>query len=68
MTTSAAQRATTGRPKGSRNKPKAPKPAGLTPPAQYDRMRAPIWTHSPSAPVRDGAEDHKCIASRGYRC
>lgn len=66
----AEQRITAGRPKGSRNKPKAQatKPFGMTPPAQYDRMRAPVWTRSPAPPVRDGALDHQRIESRGFRC
>ena len=44
------------------------RPLGAVPPAQYDRMRAPVWTGSPSAPVRDGVLNHKSIASRGFRC
>ena len=55
-----------GRPVGS--KPTQPRPANVVPPAQYDRMRAPIWTATPAAPARPGALDHARIESRGYRC
>ncbi len=40
----------------------------LTPPAQYDRMRAPVWTHNPAPAARAGADGHKSIGSRGVRC
>lgn len=46
---------------------KAPlRPEGLVPPAQYDHMRAPVWTQTLSAPARAGADDHKRHASRGF--
>ncbi|WP_146749187.1 hypothetical protein [Paracidovorax anthurii] len=60
-------RAPTGRPRGSRNRPK-PVQNNLVEPAQYDRMRAPIWTTNPAPATRAGADDHKHIASRGWRC
>lgn len=44
----------------------AQRPDNLVQPAQYDRMRAPIWTQSLSAPARAGADDHKRHASRGF--
>ncbi|GKS97013.1 hypothetical protein [Acidovorax sp. SUPP2825] len=42
--------------------------AGAVEPAQYDRMRAPVWTTNPAPATRAGADDHQRIASRGYRC
>lgn len=42
------------------------KPAGLVPPARYDRMHAPLYQPSPEAPRRPGADDHYRHASRGF--
>lgn len=62
-------KASAGRPLGSLNKPKPhARPANLVPAAQYDRMRAPVWTATPAAPVRAGALNHMSIESRGFRC
>lgn len=55
-----------GRPPGPSKQ--IPKPANPVPPPQYDRMRAPVWTTSPTAPVRAGALNHKSIESKGFRC
>ena len=55
-----------GRPRD--DAPRTPRPANTVPPAQYNCMSAPVWTQQHAAPVRDGALDHKHIASRGYRC
>lgn len=55
-----------GRPQG--RKPTPPRPANAVPPAQYDRMRAPVWTANPAAPTRAGALNHTRIESRGFRC
>jgi hypothetical protein len=44
------------------------RPADAVPAPQYDRMRAPVWTHNPAPPARAGADAHKGIGSRGYRC
>ena len=55
-----------GRPRG-KVQPTA-RIANAVPPAQYDRMRAPVWTQTLTTPVRDGALDHQQVASRGYRC
>ncbi len=55
-----------GRPPG--RKPAPPRPANAVPPAQYDRMRAPVWTANPAAPTRAGALNHTRIESRGFRC
>ena len=55
-----------GRPAGP--KPTPPRPANAVPPAQYDRMRAPVWTANPAAPSRAGALNHQRIESRGFRC
>ena len=58
-----------GRPLGSLNKSKPrARPANVVPAAQYDRMRAPVWTVTPAAPVRAGALNHMSIESRGFRC
>ena len=55
-----------GRPRGpAKAEPSATNP---TPPAQYDRMRAPVWTHNPAPAARAGADAHKSIGSRGFRC
>ncbi|MBP3979914.1 MULTISPECIES: hypothetical protein [Acidovorax] len=64
-----ATRAPIGRPLGSLNKPKPhARPTNVVPAAQYDRMRAPVWTAIPAAPVRAGALNHMSIESRGFRC
>lgn len=55
-----------GRPRGPA-KPKL-RDANTVPAPQYDRMRAPVWTQTPAAPVRSGALDHQRIGSRGFRC
>lgn len=55
-----------GRPPG--RTPTPPRPANAVPPAQYDRMRAPVWTANPAAPARAGALNHTRIESRGFRC
>lgn len=44
------------------------RPANPVRAAQYDLMRAPVWTTSPAPATRAGADDHKRIDSRGYRC
>ena len=61
---------TTSRQLPGRGRPRddAPRLANTVPPAQYNCMSAPVWTQQYAAPVRDGALDHKHIASRGYRC
>ncbi|ASI69894.1 hypothetical protein BA022_15860 [Diaphorobacter nitroreducens] len=55
-----------GRPRGKVQP--TPRLAGAVPPAQYDVMRAPTWTTSPAPAARAGADDHKRIQSRGFRC
>lgn len=55
-----------GRPRG-KVQPKA-RVANAVPPAQYNRMAAPVWTQPLAPPARDGALDHQHITSRGYRC
>ncbi|GKT22551.1 hypothetical protein [Acidovorax sp. SUPP3334] len=57
---------TKGRPRGKVQAP--PRPEDAVPPAQYDRMRAPAWTRNPAPAARAGADDHRRIESRGYRC
>ncbi|WCM88539.1 hypothetical protein [Acidovorax sp. NCPPB 3576] len=44
------------------------RPEGAVEPAQYDRMRAPVWTTNPAPATRAGANDHRRIDSRSYRC
>lgn len=39
------------------------KPAGLVPPARYDRMSAPLLQSTPEPPRRAGADDHYRYAS-----
>lgn len=40
----------------------------IAPAPRYDRMRAPVLTSPPAAPLRAGANDHKRIASFGVHC
>jgi hypothetical protein len=40
----------------------------IAPAPRYDRMRAPVLTSPPAAPLRAGADDHKRIASFGVHC
>lgn len=40
----------------------------LTPSAQYDRLRAPVYVPTQFAPARSGCQDFKRLASVGDRC
>ena len=42
--------------------------ANVVPPAQYNRMAAPVLNEPLAAPARAGALDHQNIESRGFRC
>ena len=64
MNSNTHERPTRGRPRDTVQPPAA----NVVKPQQYDHMRAPVWTQTLSAPVRDGALDHQNIESRGFRC
>lgn len=43
-------------------------PGQITPPRQFDVMRAPLYRSSPGPALRPGALDFQQYASRGVRC
>lgn len=55
-----------GRPRGPVQP--ARRAADLVPPAQYNRMGAPVWRPASAPAGRPGADDHKRFESRGFRC
>jgi len=40
----------------------------VTPPRQYDAMHGDAYVHVLQPPIRPGALDYKCHASRGHQC
>ena len=40
----------------------------ITPPPQYDVMRAPVYAPAPMGSDRPGANDHRACPSRGHLC